>query len=290
MIYRLLLIINMVLITPEAFAAQTKLDCSFTNYSRSGYQVDIAKSWVPARQIHEIDDHQIFWGKFKNDGPGMVKVNTPDKIKWTYVLSLKARNSLKQDTIYNYTYFRTTNKVVVTVKWTANWKPIEGIWGECTEKNHSTINAGNSAQKDKSNNVTLNEDEGYILVGGNEYYDIYVSEELGKIKILGDARHYNNFVDIMEDDRNPTADMALYFTNENPWDFKKYKLKYLPTEKLVARKINGIRTLEVESNYISGLLNPTARYFFLSLENKGNSRYYWFVTNDIEATCFRKKC
>ena len=109
--------------------SQQVLNCNFTNYSNSGYIERVAKTWVNPSQSHTINGNTI---KYVKKGlQAQIIENSPNKIKWKYKKLSTSKTGSQAETVLNYVYFKTNNKVGVDVIFTG-YNPINTIWGTCS--------------------------------------------------------------------------------------------------------------------------------------------------------------
>lgn len=272
-----------IFISNLAFASGIELECEFTNYQNSGYKEKTAKSWIPENQTHLIEGTQAVWQQFPNQGFGIVKTNNNERIEFEYKQITKAKGKgIEEETVFKYIYFKTNNRIVAKVDW-VGWKPINNVWGKCTSSN-TNLSKNNS-------DLQINDEENFVNVGGDSSKDIFVNKRTSEIKIINDAKHYRELFSILSNDNNPSVNIAVYFTNDPSWEFKKYKLKYIPADRIRLSKDQGMKIMYIKSAEMAeSLINPNKKYFTLSVENAGRSEYYWFATSDLKASCFNTDC
>ena len=273
----------LIFVSKLSLASGIELECKFTNYLSSGYREDIVKTWIPENQTHLIEGTQAIWKQFRNDGTGKIKKDNSKRVEFEYTIDMKMDRGAVEPTTYKFIYFRTNNKIVVKVNWHAGWRPIDSVWGKC---NSSNINLSKN-----NSDLQINDEENFVNVGGDNIKDIFVNKSTSEIKIINDAKHFRKLFSILSNDNNPSVNIAVYFTNDPSWEFKKYKLKYIPTDRIRLSKDQGMKIMYIKSAEMAeSLINPNKRYFTISVENAGRSEYYWFATNDLKASCFNTNC
>lgn len=259
------------------------LKCETTNYNRSGYNEEWAKTWVPLEHQHVVDgdkiEHKNWWGE------GRIVKNLNDKFEFHTLI-----RDHKQTPTIKGTYFKKNGKFVVKVIFPSNLalQNSKGIWGECVERPLSVESLSENNSSDKTPNQIAGLD--FVHVGGSDATDVYVSKDTGLVKIVSGLRHFRGAVDEMILASTPKADAAVKFFDDKDWEFKKYKLSWVKTRDLHLVEEDGVRTMYFSFSGARELLNPPDRYFTIGTENTGTSGAYWWATNNLEAKCYSKSC
>ena len=101
------------------------LKCEFTDYSRSGYDEDVAKSYVLENQLHIFNGSSVKVGWIS----GSVEKENAKNLNW------RIGDEDSESQIYwSYKFFKTNNKVAVKTYF-PGYLPMEFIWGTCEELN-----------------------------------------------------------------------------------------------------------------------------------------------------------
>jgi len=262
-------------------SAALELKCEMTNYNRSGYSEKWGKSWIPVETVYKIDGDVI---KSIRWDSGKITSNTSDKIVFFWQLD---KNRHKQFPKIKGTYFKNTGKVVFKVDFPNHLalRDSEGIWGQCVERAKPTQSI---KKAETTSGINTDDEQSFVNVGGNYYYDIFVSKETGLIKIISSAKHFSKTYDEMEFSDVPKATAGVIFFDEKKNEFKKYKIKYKPSSDIRLEKEDGVRVIYLANAASQELLSPPKKYFRFSIQNKGDG--YWFASSTLEAACFQKTC
>lgn len=103
--------------------ATKALKCEFTDYSRSGYDEDVAKSYVLENQLHIFDGSSVKVGWMS----GAVEQENAKNLNW------RIGDEDSESKIYwSYRFFKSNNKIAVKTYF-PGYLPMEFIWGTCEE-------------------------------------------------------------------------------------------------------------------------------------------------------------
>ncbi|MDC1357013.1 hypothetical protein N8310_05460 [Pseudomonadota bacterium] len=115
-----------------AYGSDIKLECEFTDYSRSSYKERISKSWLPSIQNFTVKGNYVDASYYRLSN-GRIEVNNDKRISWSYKnLKFNNKNGQKRTLKYKFIYFKTNNKIVADIIFTG-YRNHTDIMGTCSE-------------------------------------------------------------------------------------------------------------------------------------------------------------
>ena len=86
-----------------AYGSDIKLECEFTDYSRTTSKKNVVKSWINVNQSHYITGDSVSWSQ--TGLTGKIIENNDKRIKWKITTKTSMRNKGKVRITYSYVFF-----------------------------------------------------------------------------------------------------------------------------------------------------------------------------------------
>lgn len=172
-----LLFLSFGVFKPSQAVADLVIDCVFDKYKNSGYPIELAKTWLPPKQSHILQDDKT--AKHVTFGmSGTVTGNNNKKVKFFYEGTNGATPYILQ-----YEYHKTNKKIAGQVVFTG-YIPMKFIWGTCKEteaKGEEIVQTSGASDKELCGEVFLAVGEQIYSVtltdaDGNALYEAWIKE------------------------------------------------------------------------------------------------------------------
>ena len=129
----------------SSFQVETQtLVCEFQKYENSGYEISIAKSWIPENQTHIFNGMGVTYPDRNDWGTARITTNSGSKLAWEYKLVSEDKKGSKSETRFKYIFFKTNNKVAASVDF-VGFLGINNVWGTCKVEASAVTNINETA-------------------------------------------------------------------------------------------------------------------------------------------------
>lgn len=298
----------------SSFQVETQtLVCEFQKYENSGYEISIAKSWIPENQTHIFNGMGASYPDRNDWGTARITTNSGSKLAWEYKLVSEDKKGSKSETRFKYIFFKTNNKVTASVDF-VGYRGINNVWGTCKveasnvtapskpssdqapspsklNKAKSTCTElGFTAGTEKHGECVLKlvekKDEVASTIDTSRWLniresgssDLYVDEKGQYIKIKSSSKWYNQLHDRYKKEPNTDIRIGFYYSNNKSDKPKKYEFETIQPSEIQATTEENAKVFIFKTAAVDKLRSLKSKYIYFMVTDYEQGMWFWTRT------------